>query len=144
MHPHILCEPFLEDKNCELPIDYKLYCLSGKVFCINTVRGRSAGAGHSITETMYDREWKLQHWLLKDEVLDENNVPPPPGFKRMIEVAEVLAKPFPFVRVDFYSINGRAILGEMTFTSAGGISAAWTDEAQNAIGALIMLPEKMI
>lgn len=42
----------------------------------------------------------------------------------MIECAETLAKPFPFVRVDFFDYNGKAIFGEMTFTPAAGLYMA--------------------
>ena len=35
-------------------------------------------------------------------------------------MAEILAKPFPFVRVDLYNINGKIYFSEMTFTPAKG------------------------
>ena len=34
----------------------------------------------------------------------------------MKEIARKLSYPFPFVRIDFYEINGKPIFGEMTFT----------------------------
>ena len=42
-------------------------------------------------------------------------------FEKMIETAENLSKGFPFVRVDFYNINGEIIFGEYTFFHFGGI-----------------------
>ena len=39
----------------------------------------------------------------------------------MIRYAEILSKPFPFVRVDFYEVGDRLYVGEMTFYSGGGI-----------------------
>lgn len=41
----------------------------------------------------------------------------------MIRAAEILSADFPFVRVDFYDIDGKAVFGEMTFTPAGSIYA---------------------
>jgi hypothetical protein len=38
----------------------------------------------------------------------------------MIAGAEVLARGFPFVRVDFYEIDGRPRFGEMTFYPQSG------------------------
>ncbi len=35
---------------------------------------------------------------------------------RAMELAEKLSQPFPFVRVDFYLIGERIVLGELTFT----------------------------
>lgn len=37
----------------------------------------------------------------------------------MLKYAEVLAKDFPFVRLDFYEIAGKIYLGEFTFTPFG-------------------------
>ena len=38
-----------------------------------------------------------------------------------INNAEILAKRFPFVRVDFYFVNNEIVFGELTFTPAGGM-----------------------
>ena len=34
----------------------------------------------------------------------------------MKEMAAKISSPFPFVRVDFYEVNGKPVFGEMTFT----------------------------
>jgi hypothetical protein len=44
----------------------------------------------------------------------------PEGFKTMIQLAEKLGSPFPFVRVDLYSIQGKIYFSELTFTPAKG------------------------
>ena len=38
----------------------------------------------------------------------------------MVKIAEDLAAPFPFVRVDLYNINERIYFSELTFTPAKG------------------------
>ena len=38
----------------------------------------------------------------------------------MVKIAEALASPFPFVRVDLYNIKGKIYFSEMTFTPAKG------------------------
>ena len=55
-----------------------------------------------------------------------------------------LARPFPFVRVDFYSVGGRPVFGELTFTPHGCIDNDMTDEAQFTMGRLLKLPEKLL
>ena len=40
----------------------------------------------------------------------------PETFDQMVDYAKKLAEPFKFVRVDFYEINGKVYLGELTFT----------------------------
>lgn len=39
----------------------------------------------------------------------------------MINMAEVLAQPFPCVRVDLDNIGGKIYFGGLTFTSLGGM-----------------------
>lgn len=40
----------------------------------------------------------------------------PLNLEKMYEIAETLAAEFPFVRIDFYNLDGRIYVGEMTFT----------------------------
>ena len=40
----------------------------------------------------------------------------PQNYEKMVELAETLAKDIPFVRIDFYNIDGRIYVGELTFT----------------------------
>ena len=40
----------------------------------------------------------------------------------MLELASKLASNIPFVRVDFYEINGQIYFGELTFFPASGMS----------------------
>ena len=47
----------------------------------------------------------------------------------MARFAEEIAKPFPFVRVDFYNVNGKIYFSEMTFTPAKGTLIFDDDQA---------------
>jgi hypothetical protein len=58
----------------------------------------------------------------------------------MIRSAEKLSEPFPFVRVDFYDLKGRLVLGEMTFTPSACIDTDYTERAEEVLGSLIELP----
>jgi hypothetical protein len=90
----------------------------------------------------YDLEWKTKLPYEKTSLLANRKIQKPKAYDEMIAVAESLSEPFPFVRVDFYNINGKAVLGEMTFTPAGCIDVDLTERAQRELGALITLPEK--
>ena len=66
----------------------------------------------------------------------------PSNFDEMLECVKKLCVDFAFVRVDFYSSNGKVYFGEMTFTPQSG-TGKWEDEKQNELyGELIKLPEK--
>ena len=61
----------------------------------------------------------------------------PETLETMLEYAEILAKPFPFVRVDFYEVDGKIYFGELTFTPTGCLATYYTDEAQLELGELL-------
>jgi hypothetical protein len=92
----------------------------------------------------YDPEWKEKLAYCRSSLSAGRNIPRPGALGEIIEAAGVLSKPFPFVRVDFYSINDRAVFGEMTFTPNGCIDLDLTDLAQNIMGDLIKLPPKVL
>ena len=54
----------------------------------------------------------------------------------MLKMATKLSKPFAEVRVDFYVINGRPFVGELTFTSGYG---NYAEEFYNYLGNKISL-----
>jgi len=137
--PRIICEKFLDDLSGDLPNDYKVYCFSGKAYC--TLACTERGSGDTKFD-IYDRDWKNKLPYSRSSLLADRNIPKPDAYEEMIAAAEKLSKPFPFVRIDFYSIKGKAILGEMTFTPNGCIDKGYTDKAQHVFGEMISLPEK--
>jgi len=141
MKPRIICENFLGDLSSVLPTDYKVFCFNGKAHCVMACLGRDIH-GHAKYYLYYDLDWKKipynEHSLLKGI-----EVPKPEAFNEIIDAAQRLSEPFPHVRIDFYEIRGRAVLGEMTFTSQGCIHTDHTEIAQLKMGELITLPEKI-
>lgn len=119
-------------------IDYKIWCFNGKAYYIWTCSNRC----EETTEVMtYDREWNSHpEYSIFNKFYSEAALLPKPKFlERMLEISEILAKPFPVVRVDLYNLNGRICFGEMTFTSLGGLMNFYTDEFQKQAGDLIDL-----
>ena len=49
-------------------------------------------------------------------------------------MAEILSKPFPFVRVDLYNIKGKIYFSEMTFTPAKGTLILDDDKCDYEMG----------
>ena len=59
--------------------------------------------------------------------------------KKMIFLAEKLATPFPFVRVDFYDLDGKLYVGELTFYPGGGYNTYYR-EWDEKFGSYLELP----
>ena len=66
----------------------------------------------------------------------------PKNLKKMVNIATVLSKPFPYVRIDLYEIEGVVYFGELTFTPHGNIMDYYKDEVLLEMGRLLKLPEK--
>lgn len=69
----------------------------------------------------------------------------PKNYDQMIEFAELLSKDFPFVRVDFYEVNGNLYFGELTFYPGSGLEKFSPEKYDEIFGDWMQLPkEKLI
>lgn len=141
IEPSIIAEGLLvndevSQKYSSSIIDYKIWCFNGKVHYIWVCSNRNDLSTEVMT---YDLDWMPhpEYSVFNEHYGRGQILPKPINFERMVEVAEILAKPFPVVRVDLYNINGKIYFGEMTFTSLGGLMDFYTDDFQNLAGNLI-------
>jgi len=140
MKPRIIGEIFLEDLETELPVDYKVYCFGGRAHCTMVCCGREIN-NRAKYYIFYNLNWTRKLPYTRESLQADINIPKPAAYEEIIHSAELLSKPFPFVRMDFYSIKGKPILGEMTFTPSGSIDSDLTEIAQKTMGDLIILPK---
>ncbi len=75
----------------------------------------------------YSREWEYLGINNNEEYLPLDHVEKPKSLEQMIYCAEILSKGIPFVRIDFYDIEGVPVFGEMTFSSASGFFVSTVD-----------------
>ncbi len=141
MVPRIICEQFLEQPGVDLVTDYKVYCFGGKAYCTMACAERQENGKPRLD--FYDRDWKTILPYASADIKASGRMAPPEAYSEIIQAAERLSQPFPFVRMDFYSINGRAVLGEMTFTPGACVSQSYmTAQSQTELGDLLRLPER--
>lgn len=134
--PKLICEKYLEASNDGDLIDYKFYTFSGVVRAILVI-ARIEGEAQSAVFMTPD-------WHFLSDIPRKYPVcfhpPRPKSLDKMIEAAEKLASPFPFVRVDFYDYIGEPVFGEMTFTPAAGLDPSECMIDGNTMGELVHLP----
>ena len=113
----IVAEKYLEDDSGELK-DYKFFCFNGKVEYMEYDTGRFNGVHY---RNFYDKNMRFQSF---DDGCPNNILIELPLTKEQFEnmkiVAENLAKPFSFLRVDFYFLENKTYFGELTFFDSGG------------------------
>ena len=142
--PHkIIAEKYIRQMDGNL-YDYKIHCFNGKpVFC--QVIGDRDLIKHTAYESFYNLDWKLLPF-------SEGVYPPydiyhpvecPDNWEEMLDIAACLSHGFAYVRVDLYSIEGKTLFGEMTFTPANGLHPGFNPpKTDYDWGKLIHLPEK--
>ena len=137
--PVVYAEEYLEQIDGQV-YDYKFFVFGGKVKMMFIATDRR----DSLTHDFFDRDFNplpFQYGGLPHaKPLPEK----PKHFEKMIELAEKLAEPFPFVRVDFYEMGDEIKLGEMTFYPGGGILPFDPEEWDYKIGEWYELPDKWI
>ena len=124
--PKIIVEEYLEQQNGNL-YDYKVHCFNGKPFCIQLIGDRNLVA-HTGRQVFLDVDYKKEPFNFNDYPEYTVIPPKPENWSEIIAVAAKLAKPFNYVRVDLYSVNGKIYFGEMTFTPANGLYPDWMPE----------------
>ncbi len=116
--PMVLVEKFISETPGVLPKDYKIFVFNGKTEFIEVVSDRE----NSKTACFYNKCWVKLDFSLSDSTACNIHLEKPKTIDKIIELAEILSADFPFVRVDFYDINGKIFFGEMTFTPSAGFS----------------------
>lgn len=137
--PRIIAEQYLVDAATEELRDYKFFCFNGVCRCM---------------KVDFDRfvEHHANYYDLQGNRLDfgeaicppsnEKNIVLPPELSKMVELAEVLSRDIPFLRVDFYDVDGKIYFGELTFFPASGFGAFVPDDADYKLGEWLLLPKR--
>lgn len=137
----IIAEKFIApDKNASAAslMDYKFFCFKGKVRFFKVDFGRFV-EHHA---NYYDINGKLLPFGEKMCQPDPDYpIELPRNLNEMIYLAERLAGNLPFLRVDFYNIEGRIFFGELTFYPASGMDRFVPDGYDMEIGTYLEIPK---
>ncbi len=134
----IICEEFLDGGEKDLT-DYKFFCFHGEPKYCQVITNRSTDK-HI---TFFDADGKLAPFHRTGYQLS-SPASLPHFFKKMQELSATLAAPFPFVRVDWFEVNGKIYFGELTFTPCGGLMGITPLSYDKKLGTLLELPDKKL
>jgi hypothetical protein len=112
--PRLLVETYL-DASETLP-EYKIFCFHGKPKIIDV---NCTKKGKRMT-SLYDTDWNFVPVRLGYPNAGDAFAPPK-ALAELLELAQTLAAPFAFVRVDLYAAKEGIFFSELTFTSGGGL-----------------------
>ena len=138
MKPVVYAEKYIEQMDGQV-YDYKFLTSYGKVKMIMIATNRGLG---DMTKDFFDIDFNHLPFTSGTGLHADPQPEKPKNYEKMIELAEKLAKPFPFVRVDFYEIGDKIYVGEMTFYPGGGLLPVRPMEWEYKYGDMFPIPDK--
>lgn len=137
--PRIIAEKYMEDHSTSELRDYKFFCFGGRAKCYKVDFDRFVE--HRANYFSTDGElMKIGEEICPPDFNKE--IPVPENLEKMKEFAEKLSATQPFLRADFYDVDGHVYFGELTFYPASGFGKFIYDGNDELLGSWIKLPEK--
>lgn len=130
----VIADMFLDDHTGAELRDYKFWCFGGVpkvMYCTNK--------GKNIYENFYDMNFNplnITHGYTRFSPEFEK----PSEFDLMKSLAARLSENIPFVRIDFFDVDGHVYFGEYTFFDWGGMKLL-NEPWEHTLGDWIQLPE---
>ena len=133
----VIAEHYLQSDEGGLT-DYKIHCFNGIPRLILVCRDRFADSG--LTDDFYTPKW--EHLDLKRPGVPnaKEPIPKPEKLDEMLALASKLSDGIPFLRVDFYFVDGYIYFSELTFFPASGFEAYDPPEWDEKLGDFLKLP----
>lgn len=137
--PKLVCEKLIVSEQGGLPVDYKFYCFNGVPEVVLACVDRDTDGKHA-SYYFFDRNWQLKRYNTAGKEAPEGfTLPKPKNIDKLFDYAEIVSKPFPFVRADFYLEYGKCYFGELTFTPLAGFDTNRLPETQRLFGDMVKL-----
>lgn len=135
----IIAEKYLENSKNEELIDYKVHNFNGvpKVILVCSQRFSNEG----LREDFYNTEWEKLKLKRPEHPNSNREISKPINLKEMLFISQKLSKGFPFMRTDFYEVNGKLYFGEITFYPASGFEKFLPSKWDEVFGSWIILPK---
>lgn len=135
--PRLIAEKYLKNDDRDSLTDYKFYCFEGKAEFLEVHLDRAENHKRAFYDFNFQ---KLPFRYVPENKSISETIKKPETLEKMIALSEILAVNFPFVRVDFYSVSGKIIFGEMTFYPSDGRKDFFPEKYNKQLGDKIVLP----
>ena len=135
--PRIIAEAFMQDSVTGELRDYKFFCFGGIVKCYKVDFDRFVG--HKANYYTPDgRLMKLGEVVCPPDF--EKKIALPARLEQMEELAQKLSVDQPFLRTDFYDVDGKIYFGELTFFPDSGFGKFVFEGNDELLGSWMKLP----
>lgn len=135
VRPRIVIEKYLENKSKEDLIEYNFFCFSGVPKIMSVCYGDKE---KNRFNDYYDVNFKKMNlkciYNTSDKVFKK-----PKQLEKMKEIASILSKDIPCLRVDLYLCNDKIYVGELTFSHFAGFTKFEPEDYEMILGDYIEL-----
>ena len=135
--PRIICEKYIVDEFENGLRDYKIFCFNGNPKIIQVISERK---GSQYCVDHFDLNWEKIQIPRKNHQGNKQEIGKPVQLKKMIDIAKILSKGMPFVRIDLYNTQSQILFGEITFYPVSGFMDFEDKKHDNLLGSWIELP----
>ena len=112
----IIAEEYIKEIE-EEETDYSVFCSFGNILFFFIYYDKTYYINKACI--FYDEYWNKLN-IMREGYKDIDYIEKPKRFEEMKTIAKELSKDFPLVRVDFYNLKDKLLVGELTFYPAGG------------------------
>lgn len=145
-NPYIVVEQLLQDKLNGIPNDYKFFYINGELQFIYCSVDR---LGINVRQ-IYSPDWERQHFIwvkgankeLFDKYENSKSIDKPLNYEKMVEISFELAQDYPMVRIDFYEVEDKVYIGEITLHHGSGSDKFYPERFDLEYGDKLKLPQK--
>lgn len=135
--PRIICEEYMIDSKTEELRDYKVFNFNGKSKYVQVDCNRFT----KHTKNIYNTKWEFQDFEFNYKNDKTIIIEKPKLLDEMIKISELLSKNITFLRTDFYIVNNKLYIGELTFFPASGFGKFYPDSIDYELGTYLNLNE---
>lgn len=140
--PKLIVEQYLAPGKEENSLaDYKFFCFNGEPYCLYIMNERFSEGG--VRQNILDLDFHVMPYMREKIQPIRTEMKKPKNFDQMVDMAKTLSADFPYVRVDFYDIDGKIYFGELTFFPESGYYDFEPDEFDFILGEKFVLPVMM-
>lgn len=138
--PRIIADAYIDSLGHPDSVEYKATCFNGKFAFMTFCRGKAHASFEERTNDHYDINFNKMNWYVNYKNTDIN-WEKPAQWNEFIEICEKLSKDIPYVRADFYLVDGKIYFGELTFYTWSGFMKFEPEEWDRKLGDMLVLPD---
>jgi hypothetical protein len=134
--PRVIVEELVLEADNQLPKDYKIFCFMGQPKFIQIDYQRYINH----TRAFYDENWNKLDFSQGKKHIHQVEIERPELLDQMFQISNKLSAGLPFLRVDFFYVDNKIYVGELTCYPENGLGKFTDEKWDLKMGEYLKLP----